>query len=298
MNDLNIGIVPSRDAVTAALLSRLAYNLDLTSTQYERARSAYETVGSVLAADLRLPLARSKVFPQGSFALGTVVKPLADSDEGFDVDLICRLASTEALLPAQAKALVGTCLANDGRYKDKLKEKARCWRVVFAGEFHMDIAPVVPRLAGGDLIPDRELRVWIPTAPELYATWFNRLADAAQTRRLTEAYVIKAEVIPFPDDPAERGWLRRLVQVLKRHRCVWRDSLPATRRDYAPISIIITTLAAYAFGEVASAQRFDSPLDSASSRCRRYADVCRASLVAQRARSMVGTKPRCGRELF
>lgn len=260
MNDLNIGALPSAAAVNAALLNRLAYNLDLSPTEYKQASSAYESISAVLATDTRPELHNSTVFPQGSFAIGTVVKPIGDAGE-FDVDLVCRLASSTYLQPAQAKSLIGSCLAANGRYADKLEEKSRCWRIVYAGEFHLDVAPVVPNPAGGDWIPDRELRRWLETHPLAYAAWFNRLADTARVAVLLENRVVaKADVAPFPADPADRGWLRRLVQLLKRHRCVWAQTLPSARRGFAPISIIITTITAYAFASVGN-RHFDTPLD-------------------------------------
>lgn len=261
MNDLNVGGLPTAAALNAALLGRLATNLDLTQTQYEQARSAYGSVSAVLAADPRPPLQNSKVFPQGSFALATVVKPLDGQDNAFDVDLICRLGSSTALAPAEAKALIGTCLQADGRYRDKVKEHSRCWRINYANEFHLDVAPVVPNGAAGDWIPDRKLHQWIATHPEAFAAWFNKLADQARTTLLLEGRVLaKAEVVPFPSDPAERGWLRQLVQLLKRHREIWRQTLPPASREFAPISIIITTLAAYAFASIKQ-QQFATPLD-------------------------------------
>ena len=41
--------------------------------------------------------------------------------------------------------------------------------------------------------------------------------------------------------------LQRAIQLLKRHRDIMYDTLPETRRDNAPISIIITTLAAHSY---------------------------------------------------
>src|SRR5690348_3668104 len=120
MNDLIIGQMPSPATTMSTLLAKLADDLDITPTQHKRAESAYKSVTEVLAADPAPALQNSRLFPQGSFALGTVVKPLSDDKDGFDVDLICRLAATTALLPAQAKNLIRNCLTNDERYADKL----------------------------------------------------------------------------------------------------------------------------------------------------------------------------------
>lgn len=188
-------------------------------------------------------------------------KPLSDDGDGFDVDLICRLGATESLPPTQAKSLIRSCLSGDARYADKLEEKCRCWRINYAGEFHLDVAPVVPSRLVGDLIPDRQLHTWLPTHPGAYAAWFNKLADTAKTELLRESRVVaKAEITPFPVDPHNRGWLRKLVQLLKRHRSIWKQSQTKSLQEFAPISIIITTVAARAYEKVHDRQ-FETPLD-------------------------------------
>lgn len=235
-----------RETLTAQLLGRVADSLDITPTQFQRAKVAYETVSDVVTSNADPRLAGAKVFPQGSFAIGTVVRPLNDDDSEFDVDLACRLAANTSLSPVLAKQLVGAPLAADGRYAAKLEEKARCWRVNYAGEFHLDICPLVVADTT-DAIPDKELARWILTNPEGYAKWFNERADRARTRMMLDHAVLKAEVVPFPEDNVDKGWLRRIVQLLKRHRDTWCDRVEGWQAEFAPISIIITTLAAMSF---------------------------------------------------
>lgn len=235
-----------REALTAQLLGRVADSLDITSTQFQRAKLAYETVSDVVTSNADRRLAGAKVFPQGSFAIGTVVRPLNDDDSEFDVDLACRLAANTSLSPVSAKQLVGAPLAAGGRYAARLEEKARCWRVNYAGEFHLDICPLVVADMT-DAIPDRELARWILTNPEGYTKWFNERADRARTRMMLDHAVLTAEVVPFPEDNIDKGWLRRIVQLLKRHRDTWCGRTEGWQVEFAPISIIITTLAAMSF---------------------------------------------------
>lgn len=247
-----------REAVAAQLLGRVADSLDITPTQFERAKQAYETISKVVTTSDDARLASAKVFPQGSFAIGTVIRPADDEDGEFDVDLTCRLSATTSLAPAAAKRLIGNQLAAEARYSSKLEEKSRCWRVNYAGEFHLDLCPLV-RAGESDAIPDRELARWVLTHPEAYAAWFNDLANRARTRMLTERAVLKAEVVPFPEENADKGWLRRAVQLLKRHRDLWCQRA-GHQSDFAPISIIITTLAATAFQrELLAGRQFSSP---------------------------------------
>jgi hypothetical protein len=130
--------------------------------------------------------------------------------------------------------------------------------VQYAGEFHLDVCPLVS--AGtSNAIPDKELARWILTHPEAYAAWFNKLADQVRTIALTERAMMKADVDPFPEENPNKGWLRRVVQLLKRHRDMWCQK-PRHGDEFAPISIILTTLAAYATTRaLSSGIQFASP---------------------------------------
>ncbi len=125
-----------------------------------------------------------------------------------------------------------------------LREKNRCWRLVYAGEFHMDIIPGIPdprgQTATALLVPDKELCGWKETDPKGYVAWF--LARAKITGIADEAIRAEVEPAPSPPDEREKLPLQIIVQLLKRHR----DLMFVDDED-APISIIITTLAARAY---------------------------------------------------
>ncbi|PLS76897.1 MAG: nucleotidyltransferase, partial [Chloroflexi bacterium] len=73
------------------LLDKLGEELDIPDHIYEDAVVQYEAVGEWLDAD-DSPLKNytPQIFPQGSFRLGTVVRPLNDDGE-YDIDLVCHL---------------------------------------------------------------------------------------------------------------------------------------------------------------------------------------------------------------
>ena len=72
-------------------LESLGEVLDISDVQLEAAKTSYEAVGRWLSREAS-PIAKYKpvIYPQGSFRLGTVVKPIADEDN-FDVDVVCLL---------------------------------------------------------------------------------------------------------------------------------------------------------------------------------------------------------------
>ena len=90
------------------------------------------------------------VFSQGSFRLGTAIKP--ETDEEYDLDMGCKLRKglgKETVTQKQLKELVGSELElyrAARNIKEELSEKRRCWRLDYADglSFHMDIVPCIP----------------------------------------------------------------------------------------------------------------------------------------------------------
>ena len=73
------------------ILEELGKTLDISETQYEAAVKSYEAVGNWLAKeDSTLAPYSPEILPQGSFMLGTMVKPINDKDD-LDIDLVCQL---------------------------------------------------------------------------------------------------------------------------------------------------------------------------------------------------------------
>lgn len=218
--------------------------LDLTETEHADAVAKYGAVGRWLDAwDSPLRVYRPVVFVQGSVAIGTASKAVGREER--DIDLVCRMNLPLEISQARAKGMVGDRLRQNRVYAEILEEKNRCWRLNYAGQFHMDILPAKPdhRLPTPTalLVPDKELTSWKESDPEGYAAWF---ADRATHRRQSAGSLAQARVEPAPVHitASEKAPLQVVVQLLKRHRA------ELFRGDSdAPISIIITTLAARAY---------------------------------------------------
>lgn len=241
-------------------LERVGQSLDPTQTQREKAEKAYTAVGEWLSGSTALSTAL--IYLQGSEAIGTTNKPILEHEH--DVDLLCHVRDrTNVEPPSVLKKLVGDRLREHGTYRLMLQEKPRCWRLEYAGEFHLDVTPSIPNPAcsnGGELVPDKPLKCWKPSNPKGYRDWFILRASfepISVALNKTDEHA-RADVEPFPDKLVRKGILRRVVQLLKRHRDIWfaedEDSL-------APISIIITTLAAHAYYHCANTYSYDNELD-------------------------------------
>jgi len=234
------------------LLIRTASVLDIPDHVYEDATLKYEDVGTWLAAeDSELKDFAPEVYPQGSFRLGTVVRPISISDE-YDIDLVCHLSvAKEKTTQKNLKKMVGDRLAKRDDLKKILTPSRRCWVLEYPPQaqmpqFHMDVLPAIPnqeRPPTGILLTDTELTLWQKSNPKAYAEWFyNRMKVVFQAKRASLAEAIQASVEDVPNWQVKTP-LQVTIQVLKRHR----DIHFQNDTDNRPVSIIITTLAAHAY---------------------------------------------------
>ena len=254
-----------RKVETYGFLDRLCQELDLTETQYQEAKSRYETVGSWLAYADDMLLKTSVIYAQGSTAIGTNVKPIKSNEH--DVDLIALLPDAKpSMQPDLVKQLVGDRIRENGRYRPILEEKQRCWRIVYANEFHLDITPSIPNPhcpSGGELVPDKSLSQWKPSNPKGFRDKFDERSKLVPLLRVEKAmqenrYTADASVEPFPTKSGAKGVLRRTVQILKRHRDV---AFEKQDLSLAPLSVIITQLAARSYEYCCRQWTFDNELD-------------------------------------
>lgn len=249
----------------AGALERVCQALELTDTQEKLAEGHYTAVGEWLAGSDDPVLRGAAIYVQGSTALGTTVRPLGRDEH--DVDLVCFVPElAPSMPPAFLKARIGDRLRQNGHYKPMLEEKPRCWRLNHAGEFHLDITPAITNPAcnrGGELVPDKKLSSWKPTNPKGYRDWFKVRAKLQPRMRLRKDGLVEdrgaqANVEPYPSPMAAKGVLRRAVQLAKRHRDV---HFAKSNPGLAPISVILTTLAARSYAYCVASFEFDSELD-------------------------------------
>jgi Second Messenger Oligonucleotide or Dinucleotide Synthetase domain len=191
-----------------------------------------------------------EIYPQGSFRLGTVVRPIANYE--YDIDLVCLLKlRKEATTQKNLKQIVGDRLKKHDVLKHIVTPSRRCWLLDYPLEankpaFHMDVLPAVSnaeRLPDGILLTDTELILWQKSNPKAYAMWFyDRMRVVLMERRAALAKTIQTSLEEVPEWQV-RTPLQIAVQVLKRHRDIHFQSTPDSR----PASVIITTLAARSY---------------------------------------------------
>lgn len=234
-------------------LVKISEALDIPDDTYEDATLKYDDIGSWLSAeDSDLKGYSPEIYPQGSFRLGTVVRPIF-KDHEYDIDLVCHLKiDKDKTTQKNLKQMVGDRLKKRDDLSNILSSSRRCWILDYSSDtqtphFHMDILPSIPnneRPPTGILLTDRELLQWQKSNPKAYAEWFYDRMKIIFTQRLNElAKLIQAASVEEVPYWRVKTPLQRVVQILKRHRDIYfKDA-----QDNKPVSIIITTLAARAY---------------------------------------------------
>ncbi len=256
------------------LLNEFSDALDISDSKYEKAKQRYKSVGEWLERpDSKLANHEPRIYPQGSFRLGTVIKPITDEDK-YDIDFVCQVAMNKfEISQFELKQLVGAELksyAQANNMNSEPEEGKRCWTLDYADgiRFHMDILPSVPdddqfksllvqagipKIWADSAIAITDFRNenydvisndWERSNPKGYALWFEeQMKQIAQARR--QALVELRKYAKVEDVPAFqlKTPLQRSIQLLKRHR----DIMFKDENEHKPISIIISTLASQAY---------------------------------------------------
>lgn len=262
------------------LVDTLVRAVGPTQTQLDALESSYKGTGEFLVAAPEFQGLLLEIHGHGSRQLGTLVRPLDETREGFDVDQIARFHQSAMARyggPGGPGLLLGDLFTVVSRYAKlhglKVRRWERCVTLEYSGGMCSDIAPVIdhPLIATmyGDTharIPDRELHLYDATNPRGYNKFFDKAAatSALFTGALRFAKAITADaaagVTPLPSaQEVFDRLLCRLIQLLKLHRNV-AFGPSASGPDASPTSVFITTLATKAY-LVQAPLPHDSPLD-------------------------------------
>lgn len=267
------------DEQKKSIIKTILEKVELPPSAYEKAISRYEDLGEFFDRDdSNIKIYQPHIFAQGSFSLGTAIRPLSGKEE-YDLDLACKFRSIinkSSHTQKELKEILRKELEiyrNFRGIKKNLEEKHRCWRIEYQDQinFHMDIVPCIPedlskqkyifdavKNAGYDeafsslasqttvAITDNRHKSyenicsdWEISNPEGYTEWFKRQMKISKEKYMLEKRA-KVDEVPVYKRKVP---LQQVIQLLKRHRDNWSQSFS----DSKPISIIITTLAAQAY---------------------------------------------------
>lgn len=254
-------------------LVKAAEKLDISPSKYKQAIECFETMKAyLLEGEYEGATAKPEIYLQGSFKLGTEIRPYKDSkDADYDIDIVCRLEhKKETVTPKAVKHQVGDHLKAHGSYVKMLDDEGRrCWTLNYAEQdgigFHMDILPSVQEswnsfsdhywyrsaIAVTDRSSNTNSYNWSPSNPKDFAEWFyvkNKTAfdEVKQKQKQIlfanyqkEGLFATRDAVP---DIHVKTPLQRAIQLLKRHRDI--RFCNKENEKCKPISMVITVLAA------------------------------------------------------
>ncbi len=230
------------------LYEKIAEGINISEEMFDYADSEYKRIGKWIEENAKEY--DIDIYPQGSFALGTAIKPLGREDE-YDVDLVCEYQRDYGFTAYQLKKREVHSILDRYARAHRIIEKRRCWQVTYEHnkKFHLDVIPAVLRSKHIDITNQESdgQYSYIGSNPKGYIEWFqskqkiryNAIRDSIIiSRKGISAY--RAEIEPIKEY-AIRTPLQKAIQILKRHRDVM---FKEDSNNIAPVSILITTIAA------------------------------------------------------
>lgn len=253
-------------------LLKIISQLDIPPSLYHNACQKYESIAKYLESHGL----QANIYPQGSFALGTVIRPYSkDKERNYDLDFICQVTgSRDDISPSELRNQIADILNNSDLYGGKLTEYAECFTIEYADingiGFSIDIVPATnesaskkaelyalskqPWLIDTAIAIPRHSQLkaynWITNNPKGYCKWFSGInapfaavSAASYREALFESHRdIYASIEQVPSE-LERTSMQRVIQILKYHRDVYYSNISGDE-DLKPISSIINTVVA------------------------------------------------------
>lgn len=248
-------------------------DLDLSPTMEKNARDKYDA----LAKYLDEQGLDSDFYPQGSFLIGTTIRPYRDGkDHDYDLDVLAILKRKKEDTDAKSvKNDIGDCIKESGIYSEKLeKEDRNCWTLKYAKVadgigFSLDVVPSVDEDTSikNDIInsgvsysnaektvaiTNKNLSVydWLTSNPIGFGDWFLEISnrhlsiDMKSEQYNNLPYDIRMVFESVEKIPIYyyRSNLQKAVQFIKRHRDIYYDR--SNLSGDKPSSILISALVA------------------------------------------------------
>ena len=253
-------------------LLRIIEDLDISPSMYDNAVKKYKSLASYLGSH-GLDAA---MYPQGSFALGTVIRPYdKEIERNYDLDFICQVSSTrEEISPRTLRNRIKDILESGELYGGKLIKSDECFTIEYADigsvGFSIDIVPAADetyrkkqelkmKSSRPDLIEtsiaiprfsQQKSYSWVTNNPKGYREWFSEInlpfANYSREAHRQNLYKRNSNLFSSVEDVPEdlnRSSLQRVVQILKHHRNVYYSRV-ADGKEIKPISAIINTIVA------------------------------------------------------
>lgn len=160
----------------------LTDKVNLNQTRLNQLSKRVTAIENFLAGDEVFGEYVTELIPQGSFAHGTIIRPVGNKE--FDADV---LVPMEEVAGWAAKDYVQKLYEAFGRsttYKSMRSRGKRCVTIDYAGDFHVDVVPFVTRY-GSTYVTNRITDQFELAAPDDFTEWLE------ERNRITNGNLVK-----------------------------------------------------------------------------------------------------------
>lgn len=221
----------------------IAKIISISEAVHEEVKKSYVALGEYISNHSGVEV---NIYPQGSMALGTTIKPISEEDD-YDLDIVCEIKN-DFESAEELKKFLGDILKESERYSSMLDEEGRrCWTLKYSSKkFHLDILPAIlknqssTKLLITDKQEDGEYE-FKDSDPKAYIDWFKTKEKLFKPKTTTRDDNVKSEVEELNDNSTD-STLQLAVRLLKYHRDLKYKDTDEIKRKEKPISIIITTI--------------------------------------------------------
>lgn len=187
-------------AILSRHFQKFHSNIKLKSDRVSRIQSAYASLRSFVQTDDPLKSRLHEMFLQGSYCNHTAIRPVTGY---FDVDVVMAIDATNygniltsPFNPSAILKWVADRLRENPSYGSNnisVRQKNRCIRVNYAGDFHLDIVPAHSdgNTHLGVYIPNRSEDEWVMSHPKGYSEWCYQTNERTNGRFTRTAKMMK-----------------------------------------------------------------------------------------------------------
>jgi hypothetical protein len=194
----------------------LENTVNLNQSRIDQLEQRVEAITGYLAEHDTLGPIIEGAAPQGSYAHKTIIRPVGRHE--FDADVVLIMQEQQGWQPCDYVEQLYKVFKDSGTYAKLVGRKTRCVTIDYAGDFHLDVVPLVVLADGQTYITNRVENRFERTNPEGFNAWLD------ERNRITDGHLV--EVI-------------RLAKYL-------RDS----KQTFSVKSVILTTLLGQAVKDV------------------------------------------------
>lgn len=125
---------------------------------------------------------------QGSYALGTIIKPT--NGRGYDSDVLIYMKNNRNKGPVDYLQELNACLGKNPDYCGRLHQGTRSIEINYGGGFHIDIVPCVTR-GKQDYVCNTALGQFEPTDGTGYREWFKGKTEVTNGHLMAVTRLLK-----------------------------------------------------------------------------------------------------------